>query len=46
MSWFLLNIFAVIALAAAELLQQQLLISKDAFSPRTSAILTFYSKRC
>lgn len=42
MSWFLLNILAVLALASAELLQQKILIKKDAFSPRTSAILTYF----
>src|SRR3990167_4682636 len=39
--WFYLAIISVIALAAGELTQQHLLNRKEAFTPRTSAVLTF-----
>ena len=41
MNWFIFNILAVVALALAELTQQHLLNLKDAYSARTSAVLTF-----
>ena len=41
MNWFLLNLLAVVSLASAELLQQHLLIKKESFTPRASAILTY-----
>ncbi len=41
MSWFSLSLFAVFALAAAELTQQHILTKKaSVFPPRTSAVLT------
>jgi drug/metabolite transporter (DMT)-like permease len=41
MTWFTFSIFSIFALAAAELTQQHLLNKKNAFSERTSAVLTF-----
>jgi drug/metabolite transporter (DMT)-like permease len=41
MTWFILTLLSVSALATAELTQQYLLNSKNAFSPRASAVLTF-----
>ncbi len=41
MTWFVLGLLSVLALAAAELTQQHLLNVKNAFTERTSAVLTF-----
>lgn len=41
MNWFTLSLFSVIALATAELVQQNLLNTKTPFTARTSAVLTF-----
>lgn len=40
MTWFILSLTSVFALAAAELTQQHLLNTKNPFSPRSSAVLT------
>lgn len=44
MSWFALAILSVFALAVAELTQQYLLTRKDAYTERTSAVLTFLAQ--
>ena len=41
MTWFVLGLLSVLALATAELTQQHLLNVKNAFTERTSAVLTF-----
>jgi drug/metabolite transporter (DMT)-like permease len=41
--WFYLSLFSVVALATAEISQQYLLNRKNAFSPRTSSVLTSLS---
>lgn len=41
MTWFILSLLSVLALAGAELTQQYLLNTDDAFTERTSAVLTF-----
>lgn len=41
MSWFILCLLSVFALAIGELTQQHLLKGKNSFNPRASAVLTF-----
>ena len=41
MTWFVLSLLSIFALATAELVQQHLLNLKNAFDARTSAVLTF-----
>ncbi|MGI8420176.1 MAG: hypothetical protein ACR2LN_06075 [Candidatus Levyibacteriota bacterium] len=40
--WFVLSLASVLLLASAELLQQRLLGKTNAFTERTSAVLTFF----
>ena len=41
MNWFTLSIFSVFSLAAAELVQQNLLNKKNSFNEKASGVLTF-----
>ncbi len=42
MSWFTLNIFGVLSVAAAELFQQNILNKEKPISPRTSSVLGYF----